>query len=183
MVSIPTLWMHLNMVYARSERWWSHMGPWGVGDIRQWGWCSVDWNDNLCRGDEKNAARIIGPVVSKSRVITAYGRYPMSRLETSHCEWKVWWRVASINHMPRWASRILLEITDVRVERCMTWARQMLKRKSHLRRRTNYTAGSCLSRWLWWYLARYLGQDNWLSNPWVWVIEFKRIQRATSERN
>lgn len=39
--------------------------------------CSVDWNDNLCRGDEKNAARIYRASCEQKPGIMAYGRYPM----------------------------------------------------------------------------------------------------------
>ena len=89
-----------------------------------------------------------------------------------HCCWR-----PSI-HMPRWASRILLEITDVRVERLNSISDADAKAE-----------GCCYGRGggipdfavnpadhfptLW---ASIYGEESWKANPWVWVIEFKRVE-------
>lgn len=82
-------------------------------------------------------------------------------------------------HMPRWASRILLEITNVRVERlndiseCDARA-EGAPTESTLIGDKHYPG----FRSLW---KSIYGEDSWNANPWVWVIEFERIQGATSE--
>ncbi len=74
-------------------------------------------------------------------------------------------------HMPRWASRILLEITDVRVEQ--------LNDISEEDARSEGISGSTARDVKEAYAALWrsiYGSDNWRANPWVWVIEFKRIE-------
>ncbi|GAA6558986.1 hypothetical protein nublan006_03070 [Klebsiella pneumoniae] len=91
-------------------------------------------------------------------------------------------------HMPRWASRILLEITNVRVERLNAISEEDVdaegfagdyptsvfpnlfpgepKDWSHLSMRDCYGV-------LW---KSIYGEESWKANPWVWVIEFKRVE-------
>ncbi|HCQ8110472.1 TPA: hypothetical protein OL923_002283 [Klebsiella quasipneumoniae subsp. similipneumoniae] len=89
-------------------------------------------------------------------------------------------------HMPRAASRILLEITDVRVERLNAISEEDARAEGII-------DGGCLNcgepepcgcanpepdatdafAYLW---QSIYGQDNWNANPWVWVIEFKRVE-------
>lgn len=89
-------------------------------------------------------------------------------------------------HMPRWASRILLEITDVRVERLNAISEEDARAEGII-------DGGCLNcgepepcgcanpdpdatdafAYLW---QSTYGQENWNANPWVWVISFKRIE-------
>ncbi|WP_431606155.1 hypothetical protein [Escherichia coli] len=85
-------------------------------------------------------------------------------------------------HMPRWASRILLEITDVRVERLHDMSEADAKAEGATPATYKITPPEAVYRVGFDDIWRSIyGQDNWLSNPWVWVIEFKRIQGATSE--
>jgi len=75
--------------------------------------------------------------------------------------------------MPRWASRITLEIINVRVERlqdiskadCIAEGMQGLN-DVHAGWHQSYAA-------LWESIN---GPGSWDANPWVWVIEFKRVQ-------
>lgn len=82
--------------------------------------------------------------------------------------------------MPRVASRILLEITGVRVERLQdiseedalaegvfAWWRETEQAAS------DHPAPGLIFRDLWESIN---GSDSWAANPWVWVVEFKRIQ-------
>ncbi|HFO2431561.1 TPA: hypothetical protein ACHJFN_002511 [Klebsiella pneumoniae] len=89
-------------------------------------------------------------------------------------------------HMPRWASRILLEITSVRVERLNAISEEDARAEGII-------DGGCLNcgepepcgcanpepdatdafAYLW---QSIYGQENWNADPWVWVIEFKRIE-------
>ncbi|MGC0823032.1 hypothetical protein WKG93_08800 [Pantoea agglomerans] len=79
-------------------------------------------------------------------------------------------------HMPRWASRITLEITGVRVERLRDLSEEDAKSEGVIP-----PAGGVLPGWehrinfrdLW--MSIY-GADNWEANPWVWVVEFKRVE-------
>lgn len=74
-------------------------------------------------------------------------------------------------HMPRWASRILLEITDVRVEQ--------LNDISEEDARSEGISGSSARDIKEAYAALWrsiYGSDSWQANPWVWVVEFKRIE-------
>ncbi|EAA5984243.1 morphogenetic protein [Salmonella enterica subsp. enterica serovar Anatum] len=77
-------------------------------------------------------------------------------------------------HMPRWASRILLEITDVRVERLNNISECDAKSEGGPTECTligdKYFPGF---RSLW---KSIYGKESWAANPWVWVIEFKRIE-------
>ncbi|EFA6673174.1 TPA: hypothetical protein HOZ77_004279 [Escherichia coli] len=80
-------------------------------------------------------------------------------------------------HMPRWASRILLEITDVRVELLHDMSEADAKAEGATPATYKITPPEAVYRVGFGDIWRSIyGQDNWLSNPLVWVIEFKRIQ-------
>lgn len=75
-------------------------------------------------------------------------------------------------HMPRWSSRITLEITDVRVERLNS----ITESDAEAEGVTDTGFGDLLVdgfRYLW---KSIYGDDSWQANPWVWVIEFKRVE-------
>ncbi|ELY4868778.1 hypothetical protein SM108_004056 [Cronobacter sakazakii] len=81
------------------------------------------------------------------------------------------WRPAI--HMPRWASRILLEITDVRVERLNTISEEDAKAEGAPTECCVIGDKHFLGfRSMW---KSIYGDESWQANPWVWVIEFKRI--------
>ena len=89
------------------------------------------------------------------------------------------WR-ASI-HMPRWASRILLEVTDVRVERLQDISEADAQAEGvkvdgngHAVRDDVVNVGGARTAFaeLWESIN---GPDSWATNPWVWVVEFRRI--------
>ncbi|MDX7989188.1 hypothetical protein FE392_18045 [Xenorhabdus sp. 12] len=100
-------------------------------------------------------------------------------------------------HMPRWASRITLEITNVRVERLKDISEQDAISegmqftdygKNHFNQQRNGWSwqetthhDECLST------ARFAfgnlwesnyGEYSWDANPWVWVIDFRRIDNG-----
>lgn len=82
-------------------------------------------------------------------------------------------------HQPRWACRILLEITAVRVERLQGISLRQVEREG------------CEVRQFWLFGADAVGRQeigarvfrrlwestggDWQANPWVWVIEFKQV--------
>lgn len=95
-----------------------------------------------------------------------------------HCCWR-----PSI-HMPRWASRILLEITDVRVERLNAISQEDAQAEGMELAgwRPTYSdpdsGGEVMTPYdnfaeLW---SSIYGEESWNANPWVWVISFKRVE-------
>lgn len=90
-------------------------------------------------------------------------------------------------HMPRWASRITLEITDIRVERlndiseedaaaegCRPyWDKNNPIWDGKLELRPIKGASDAFQN-LWESIN---GEGSWEANPWVWVIEFKRVEQ------
>ncbi|ENU1914319.1 hypothetical protein ACR70T_17200 [Klebsiella pneumoniae] len=85
-----------------------------------------------------------------------------------HCCWR-----PSI-HMPRWASRILLEITGVRVERLKSISDRDALREGCST--ADMKSGDCVADVFARLWASIYGSDSWKTNPWVWVIEFKRVE-------
>jgi len=86
-------------------------------------------------------------------------------------------------HMPRWASRITLEITKVRVERLQDISRDDAKAEGMELPSTelypDVNTGDKLReqyRRLWDSLH---GKGAWDKNPWVWVIEFDCLDGKT----
>lgn len=96
-----------------------------------------------------------------------------------HCGWR-----PSI-HMPRWASRITLEITGVRVEQLKSISEEEARSEGVARLREGFwkhyqpgwtqhqlsARGSFSTLW-----DSIYGFGEWDRNPWVWVVEFKRIE-------
>ncbi|WP_413676407.1 hypothetical protein [Pantoea dispersa] len=77
-------------------------------------------------------------------------------------------------HMPRRASRITLEITGVRVERLNDISEDDAKAEGAPTECCVIGDKHFLGfRSLW---RSIYGADSWQANPWVWVIEFKRVE-------
>ncbi|WP_155005631.1 hypothetical protein [Klebsiella michiganensis] len=87
-------------------------------------------------------------------------------------------------HMPKAASRILLEITDVRVERLNSISQEDAQAEGLELTgwRPTYSdpdsGGEVMTPYdnfaeLW---SSIYGDESWQANPWVWVIEFKRVE-------
>nr|DAO68245.1 MAG TPA: ASCH domain protein [Bacteriophage sp.] len=94
-------------------------------------------------------------------------------------------------HMPRWASRILLEITDIRVERLNDISEADCEKEGFrfypLSRicfkpcSTKHPSGHGSNNYKsifgeYWDTLNAKKGYQWSSNPWVWVIEFKKVQ-------
>ncbi len=95
-------------------------------------------------------------------------------------------------HMPRWASRIMLEITGVRVERLNSISEEDAAAEGV--GSAVWFAGKGVPEEQWTSLGEHgayrashinsfatlwesiYGADSWQANPWVWVIEFKRVE-------
>lgn len=85
------------------------------------------------------------------------------------CGWK-----PSI-HMPRFASRITLEITSVRVERLQDISEADARAEGISRAECPGWHATTDFRALW---AAINGPESWDANPWVWVVEFQRINQT-----
>lgn len=78
-------------------------------------------------------------------------------------------------HMPRWASRITLEITSVRVERLHD-----ISSYDAFEEGFPNNGGPLSTIALEWYRDLWIsinGAESWATNPWVWVVEFKRVEK------
>ena len=92
---------------------------------------------------------------------------------TTHRETLKKWR--SPLFMPRWASRITLEITGLRVERLQDITEEdAVIEGLPPREQTGFDTARYRYHILWDSLNAKRGYA-WESNPWVWVIEFKRL--------
>ncbi|HBP5667130.1 hypothetical protein IPC1031_08690 [Pseudomonas aeruginosa] len=87
-------------------------------------------------------------------------------------------------HMPRWASRILLEITAVRVERLQDISEEQALAEGVRGEPCDHARQACADIGCWGDTAKgafgFLweslnGEGSWAANPWVWVVEFKRV--------
>ncbi len=90
-------------------------------------------------------------------------------------------------HMPRWASRITLQIASVRVERLQEISIEDAKAEgawgpddSIVQKVADYFGTDIFSanprkafQMLWESIN---GPDSWAANPWVWAVEFKRLE-------
>lgn len=84
-------------------------------------------------------------------------------------------------HMPRAACRILLEVIDVRVERLQDISEEQARAEGvascadDLDPEGNGYSPYELFSALW---VSINGHDSWHANPWVWVVEFKRVEQS-----
>ena len=146
--------------------------PYGVSGDTLWvreTWAGVDWLAYDC---DKDPPETIGYRADKSAL------HMGTPLETTHWNWDlVKWKPSI--HMPRWASRIDLEVTGVRVERVQDISEEDAKAEgvkpmTWLNHPDTTPAYRVMFEPLWNSIYAKRGY-SWDSNPWVWVIEFKPI--------
>lgn len=131
-------------------------------------WCHVDGQDyyraDFDQADLKHEKRV------RKLCPDLAAAYPESR-------WK------SSRHMPRWASRITLEITGIRVERVQDISEADAKAEG-VEPITEMTAAWGPQQTPHWFAFMKLWDSlndkrpgcSWNDNPWVWCISFKRIE-------
>lgn len=79
------------------------------------------------------------------------------------------WRPSIFTH--RWASRITLEITGIRVERLNDISEADAKAEGVIWKNYVYAAEAYAELW-----DAINGPGSWALNPWVWVVEFRKVE-------
>lgn len=168
--------------------------PYGVPGDRLWvreTWCPAD----CMYGMDADPPQTIGYPADKSATMFDGARKPhaVPSWDVAQWNWATLKGKPSI-HMARWASRLTLEVTSVRVERLQDISEEdaraegvaapMVKEKRKLHPvfqvLSPYTGPRnadhvfrCEFAALWDEINK--KRAPWASNPWVWVIEFKRV--------
>jgi hypothetical protein len=111
---------------------------------------------------------------------------PRKFQKPEHCIYREGWNGSDLRwrpsiHMPRWASRILLEVVSVHVE----WLQDISEKDARAEGVTiedRHMSGYCVGQFLPPSIRAYRdlwesinGVGSWDANPWVWVVEFKRV--------
>lgn len=176
--------------------WWTHKGyscngergfregmplfgkcPYGQVDDRLWVrescWLRPDLTRRMMRSGADTWPKVI------------YAADP--NCDKAWCKENDWTFRPSI-HMPRWTSRITLEITDVRVERAQEISEADAKAegiepvvqmgtyttfKNYMPGLPSHVLATCSFKSLWESIN---GSKSWNANPWVWVVSFKRVE-------
>jgi len=194
-------------------------GFWQSDDDGSWAWCyqtpvqdsNLTWNDCRLLGNGKcpygkvgdhlwvretwQVHQLDGPAGHKEFPNILYRADSSTRLLIDKCVWKYVrdeskWRPSI--YMPRWASRIALEITDIRVGQVQNISAVSCYREGTYTAQnitTTYHGLHCWSpefeatfakqafKLLWDSLNAKRGY-SWDSNPWVWVVEFKQVKET-----
>lgn len=79
-------------------------------------------------------------------------------------------------HMPRWAARIILEVTDVRVERVQAITEEDALAEGVDRTNTSIPGYATQRFHKLWDSINDARGFGWATNPWVWALTFKRVQ-------
>ncbi|MEE9159882.1 MAG: hypothetical protein V3U60_16045 [Gammaproteobacteria bacterium] len=143
--------------------------PYGVPGERLW--VRETWA--VHEGADKFAPRMLHPGWASGDVwFRADDRAPLVSIRD-----RGKWRPS--RYMPRWASRITLEVTGVRVERVQDISEADAKSEGCAQRRVDRSPGGLTAieefAALWESINAKRG-FCWDVNPWVWVVEFRRLQ-------
>ena len=137
-----------------SDQWEPLPCPYGQPGEKLW--VRETWMDLLGTGIERKTG-------DHGRYAYAADTPPGSYGDDQRKAYGLKWRPSI--HMPRAASRITLEVTDVRVER--------LRDVSESDARAEGVQSVAEFKELW---ASINGPSSWDANPWVWVVEVKRVE-------
>lgn len=189
-VTFPaSLWFNADG-YPFSGDGYTDCRPVEPGDIRAWITCPFG-----VQGDRlwvRETWRPVGPWDTRRETI----QYRTDGMYLRKTGWPKSFRIRTNNslnkwrpsiHMPRWASRINLEVTAVRVERVQDITYGDLRaeglrcpRRDELDNLLPVSTAFDAWKILWnsIYAKRGLGWDE---NPWVWVVEFTQEKVAAAE--
>ena len=78
-------------------------------------------------------------------------------------------------HMPRWASRLTLEVTEVRVQRLQEISEEDALAEGIPPRTDDHVLAVPRFRTLWESINGERPGCSWESNPWVWCVSFRRV--------
>ena len=151
-------------------------------------WVRETWGsaDTMYQGHENDVPGVIAYRADRSAIDQGISRQvKIPQWDLDQWNWDcIKWRPSI--HMPRWASRITLEVTDVRIERLQDITEEDARAEG-------ITDGGCLTcgenepcgcdnprpdardgfAGLW---QDIYGPDSWHANPWVWVVSFRGLQ-------
>jgi hypothetical protein len=139
-------------------------------------WVRETWApaDRMYQGHNLDSPGIVAyrADLSARRLAPMYEPGPVSEHDLSTWRWESFrWRPSI--HMPRWASRITLEVTEVRVERLQDITEEDAQAEGmHGWEGCTWAARFALAN-LWDTLAPVGAQ--WNDAPWVWVVGFRRL--------
>ena len=144
-------------------------------------WVRETWQGPLATEDDHYPEGLYSP---KFCEYAADGG-PTPEFTTADDELVCRWRPSI--HMPRWASRITLEITGVRVERLQDISEADAIAEGCAKNHNNYYWGGphkagglkqmATARQAYQDLWESInGPGSWDANPWVWVVGFKRVE-------
>lgn len=169
------------------------------------------WVRETTESDEGRSDAVVLSRYAADRAPVIYRHPEGDEYDGSVAHWDYPRRSRPSIHMPRWACRILLEITDVRVERLQDISEDQAKAEGcffkdygkacfHGGKGVRDAAHCELPEsthqqrngWMWDKTTSHeqcLGSarnafgnlwqttgGDWAANPWVWVVEFKRVQ-------
>lgn len=167
-----------NMGRSAEEMLVMHCQFGAVGDRL---WVRESWRCGLAGGENGGFTRLINHRADGNALYVL----PECFTKFDEMEEKHGYRGRPSIHMPRWASRITLEISGIRVERLLDIREEDAMAEGAQPSVYSWPAGSSSAsamdcnglhrngfRNLWESIN---GQGSWNANPWVWVIEFKKI--------
>lgn len=192
------------------------------GDDRM-AWVAYDWVDNPIGVDEASAFTCpYGTIGDRMWCRETFGYYNTGRYDRPEIG-GVYYRATEPEpnpamfkrwrpsiHMPRWASRLTLEITGIRVERAQDISEADARAEGMLPNWVgdpaefdpdhhgylpfdadeegnvpgcdpydSFTARGCFAR-LWDSINGAKPGASWEANPWVWIVEFKRVEQEAT---